>query len=154
MILEETWAYSFISRKLTMIEGLGRGRDMLEPVGGGRFVVLEHVWDGVHWDFMLEAGNGLRTWSTDAPIEHGCEILARSRTDHRLDYLSYEGPISGDRGSVRRIAEGVFQTIAWEPGHIRVKLLGSQLVGEVDLYRSGSDSMVGSTWKFRLGKVD
>ncbi len=31
-----------------------------------RFVVLEHTWNGVHWDFMLEAGEVLRTWAIDA----------------------------------------------------------------------------------------
>ena len=31
-------------------------------------MVLEHDWDGVHWDFMLEAGERLRTWAIDAPI--------------------------------------------------------------------------------------
>ncbi|AMV38506.1 hypothetical protein VT85_13805 [Planctomyces sp. SH-PL62] len=28
------------------------GRD----VSPARFVLLEHRWDGVHWDFMLERG--------------------------------------------------------------------------------------------------
>ena len=72
-------------------------------------------------------------------------------------YLTFEGPISGDRGSVRRVAEGVFQTIEWRVDHVRVQLSGAQLVGEVDLYRSpsGTDSKGGSTtWTFLLGKVD
>src|SRR4051794_23591291 len=33
-----------------------------------RFVLLEHRRDGVHWDFMIEAGPALRTWAIDAPI--------------------------------------------------------------------------------------
>ena len=36
-----------------------------------RFVLLEHVWNGVHWDFMLEAGDVLRTWAIDQPIVAG-----------------------------------------------------------------------------------
>ncbi len=36
-----------------------------------RFVLLEHAWNGVHWDFMLEAGESLRTWAIDAPIVAG-----------------------------------------------------------------------------------
>jgi len=125
--------------------------------GRGRFVVLQHDWNGVHWDFMLEAGAGLRTWAVDAPIVPGVPLAARLLPDHRLIYLTFEGPISGDRGCVRRVAEGVFQTIEWRVDHVRVQLSGAQLVGEVDLYRSpsGADSKGGSTtWTFLLGKVD
>lgn len=28
--------------------------------------------------------------------------------DHRLEYLEYEGPISGGRGAVRRLAGGIY----------------------------------------------
>ncbi len=28
-----------------------------------RFVILEHQWNGVHWDLMLEQGGVLRTWA-------------------------------------------------------------------------------------------
>jgi len=129
---------------------------MARPVRG-RFVVLEHDWNGVHWDFMLEAGAGLRTWAVDAPIVPGVKLAARLLPDHRRIYLTFEGPISGDRGSVRRVVEGVFQTIEWRVEHVRVQLSSAQLVGEVDLYRlpSGTDSKGGSTtWMFLLGKVD
>jgi hypothetical protein len=47
-----------------------------------RFVVLEHRWNGVHWDFMLERGGVLRTWAVDAPIVAGEEVPARSLADH------------------------------------------------------------------------
>ena len=123
----------------------------------GRFVVLEHKWNGVHWDFMLEVGDCLRTWAIDAPITRGVELPARDLSDHRLAYLSYEGPISGQRGSVRRIAEGRFRTIAWSDEYVRVRLSGAQLVGEVELYRvrGGIECPSGSTsWTFRLGKAD
>jgi hypothetical protein len=123
----------------------------------GRFVVLEHEWNGVHWDFMLEAGAGLKTWAVDAPIVPGVKLTARMLPDHRRIYLTFEGQISAGRGSVRRVAEGVYQTMEWTVEHVRVLLTGTQLVGEVDLYRSpsGTDSVGGSTsWTFVLGKVD
>jgi DNA polymerase Ligase (LigD) len=129
---------------------------MASPVTG-RFVVLEHEWNGVHWDFMLEAGAGLKTWAVDAPIVPGVKLTARMLPDHRRIYLTFEGQISAGRGSVRRVAEGVYQTMEWTVEHVRVLLTGTQLVGEVDLYRSpsGTDSVGGSTsWTFLLGKVD
>lgn len=127
---------------------------MAGSVQSGRFVVLEHEWNGVHWDFMLEAGESLRTWSMPAPPAPGREQMVRALVDHRLAYLSYEGPVCGNRGTVQRVAEGTFHVLDWEPGHVRVRLAGNQLVGEVDLSCLGSDCTAGSTWRFRLGKVD
>ncbi len=63
-----------------------------------RFVLLEHVWNGVHWDFMLEHGEVLRTWAIDSPIVAGQDLPARALPDHRRIYLEYEGEISGNRG--------------------------------------------------------
>ena len=43
-----------------------------------RFVLLEHVWNGVHWDLMLEHGDVLRTWAIDSPIVAGIDLPARA----------------------------------------------------------------------------
>ena len=51
---------------------------LLEDQEMPRFVLLEHVWNGVHWDFMLEAGEVLRTWAIDAPIVAGQDLPARA----------------------------------------------------------------------------
>ena len=40
---------------------------MSDPMEQRRFVVLEHEWNGVHWDFMIEDDGRLRTWAIDAP---------------------------------------------------------------------------------------
>ena len=64
-----------------------------------RFVILEHHWNGVHWDLMLEVDDRLRTWALDAPIAPGMDVPARRLPDHRAVYLDYEGAISGGRGS-------------------------------------------------------
>ena len=121
-----------------------------------RFVVLEHDWDGVHWDFMLERGDVLRTWAIDAPIVAGVELPARSLADHRRLYLDYEGPISGARGTVRRVEQGWYEALHWAPELVVVRLSGAQLVGDVELRRFSS--MEGplplSSWTFRLGNFD
>ena len=95
-----------------------------------RFVLLEHHWNGVHWDFMLEAGEVLRTWAIDAPIVSGRDLPARALGDHRKIYLDYEGEVSGDRGTVRRVDAGTFRALIWPKDHVRVEVAGSQLVGE------------------------
>ncbi len=40
------------------------------------------------------------------------EILAHRIDDHRAEYLTYEGPVSGDRGTVRRLTRGT--VVSWE----------------------------------------
>ena len=119
-----------------------------------RFVLLEHEWDGVHWDFMLESGDVLRTWAVDAPIVAGVELPARALPDHRRVYLDYEGDVSGDRGRVRRVDEGRYEPIAWEAGRVLVRVAGRQLVGEVEVRQSAPASDGGGSRIFRLGKVD
>jgi hypothetical protein len=91
-----------------------------------RFVILEHRWDGVHFDLMLEdEGAGvLRTWAVDEPIVAGRELSARALPGHRLAYLDYEGPISGGRGAVRRIDRGTFEADVWRADRVEALLAG------------------------------
>src|SRR4051794_41980056 len=96
----------------------------------GRFVVLEHRWDGVHWDFMLETEGRLRTWAVDAPIEPGIDLPARALPDHRLAYLTYEGPVSGGRGEVRRGDSGPYRVPEGADARGRGEDPGAQPVGE------------------------
>ena len=102
-----------------------------------RFVILEHRRGDVHWDVMLERGESLRTWAVDEPIAAEAILPARSLPDHRLAYLDYEGPISGDRGAVRRIAAGTYRPIEWADDRIVLYLDGDQLRGELTLLRTG-----------------
>ncbi len=73
-----------------------------------RFVILEHDHPALHWDLMLEAGDVLRTWRLAAPPMNSHAIEATALGDHRHMYLDYEGPVSGNRGSVRRWDAGAF----------------------------------------------
>jgi hypothetical protein len=115
-----------------------------------RFVLLEHRWNGVHWDVMLELGDALRTWAIDSPIESGKDLTARLLPDHRLAYLDYEGPVSGDRGEVRRVAQGTYEVGQWSENRVELTLESPQLNGIVTLSRAA-----GTDWFFRfVGKVD
>src|SRR5207302_8586838 len=73
-----------------------------------RFVVLEHDHPFLHWDLMLEAGDVLRTWRLHAQPEPGRVVRAESLGDHRKAYLDYEGPVSRNRGTVKRWDAGTF----------------------------------------------
>lgn len=90
-----------------------------------KLVVLHHT--GVaepHFDFMFErrAGEMLRTFRIGVwPMEFGRDQTATELPDHRHDYLTYEGPVSGDRGEVKRVAAGT-ATVSEEQDEIQCTL--------------------------------
>ena len=113
-----------------------------------RFVLLEHRWNGVHWDLMLEAGPQLRTWALEHLPVPETDIPATSLPDHRVLYLDYEGPISNDRGSVRRVDRGTYEPVCWTDDRLVIRLFGDQVIGEAELVRLGDRS-----WRFRMGNL-
>lgn len=92
-----------------------------------RFVVLRHDHPFLHWDLMLEVDGVLRTWRLSAEPDTLEPIPAEPLPDHRLAYLEYEGPVSGNRGRVDRWDAGVYEWI--DPGEPRFTLAGGRLVG-------------------------
>ncbi len=75
-----------------------------------RYVVLRH--EGIpepHFDLMLESepGGSLVTFRSPVwPLKDGSRLTALG--EHRREYLSYEGTVSGGRGNVRQVASGRF----------------------------------------------
>lgn len=75
---------------------------------------------------MLENGPTLRTWRlAELPIQ-AAKYPARLIGDHRREYLDYEGPISGGRGSVTRMESGECEVIEDGANRIKVKLISSK----------------------------
>jgi hypothetical protein len=83
-----------------------------------RYVILQHIMPPhagreSHFDLMLEDNGKLITWAIgDLPCA-GLQTTATKLPDHRLAYLDYAGPVSGDRGEVRRIDAGDYATRQW-----------------------------------------
>lgn len=87
-----------------------------------RFVVLLHTLpDGSsHFDWLLERPaaeggepGGLMAWRLEQfPGARCAAVRAERMEDHRRIYLEYEGPVSGGRGSVRRVVEGQWLPVA------------------------------------------
>jgi hypothetical protein len=98
-----------------------------------RYAILEHDWPTPHWDFLLEAGEVLRAWRLFAEPRTGTPLAAEANFDHRLLYLDYEGPLSGNRGSVTRWDHGTFEWREDSPCRVAVELDGSRLKGRVEL---------------------
>jgi DNA polymerase ligase (LigD)-like protein len=106
-----------------------------------RYVILEHTHQGVHFDLMLEVDGKLRTWRLATPPEAG-RAIAEASFDHRLLYLDYEGPISGDRGHVRQWDAGTYTGDASGEALVSVELTGRLLHGTLAIRRSSQ-----STWE-------
>lgn len=114
-----------------------------------RFVILEHDHPTLHWDLMLDTGPALRTWRLAAPPTTGEIVAAEPLADHRLVYLDYEGPISGERGNVRRWDAGSFCDFAEHDSAVEFLLEGGRVRGRVRLTYSG-----GSQWRLALIACD
>jgi len=113
-----------------------------------RFVVLEHDSPhGVHWDLMLEDGPALATWQLGRLPQAPDSIPAHRLADHRLRYLDYEGPISGDRGTVARWDQGTYQTLKRSETEWVVRLAGQRLCCQAVLKRAAQSEQ----WRLRLG---
>jgi len=88
-----------------------------------RYVILHHTGSSEgkkdHYDLMLERNGVLKTWIVEDPGLKGGGAV--ESVDHRLAYVSYEGSVSGGRGSVRRVAAGTFEVLTWQERVIRLR---------------------------------
>ncbi|HYV34210.1 MAG TPA: DNA polymerase ligase N-terminal domain-containing protein [Gemmataceae bacterium] len=104
-----------------------------------RYVILQHDHPFLHWDFMLEAGPALRTWRLASPPSVGVVIEATAIGDHRIAYLDYEGPLTGNRGAVVRWDFGEFEKMEQSEQRWVVRLHGMRLSGTATLERAADD---------------
>jgi len=114
-----------------------------------RYVILRHETPSpqrgpVHWDFMLERNGILQTWALAEQPTRECEIAADELADHRLAYLDFEGPISGDRGTVTQWDAGEYQLDIDSADTLQISLKGQKLFGEVLLRREEESQR----WRF------
>lgn len=76
------------------------------------WIVLKHVLsdfegkENFHYDFLLESDNAFLTWRFSAFDQPAPQI-----SDHRLAFRDYEGPISNNRGFVKRLYKGKLEWI-------------------------------------------
>lgn len=146
-----------------------------------RTVLLEHRLPGGDWhiDWLLDRDGRSPLLTFRLPRRQraalalpgaggGCQLLsipppsaftAERIPDHRRRYLDFEGPISGGRGSVRRIAEGEAEILAetGESLEARVRFgegpwtvwRGSRSTGEGNVAARGMGEGA-DLWIFRL----
>ena len=96
---------------------------------------------------MFETAGVLKTWRLEHPPSSSwCE--AEPLTDHRIAYLDYEGPVSGNRGQVRRVDTGTYQILDSTDTVLLVDLMGIHGPQRLRLEASTNG------WRCRLEMVD
>jgi len=122
--------------RLCIVNG-GRARGLVRDVNphtqdSGRYVIQRHArGNHVHWDFMLESGDSLRTWRIDVPPEQLLHAAAKASriADHPLRFLTYEGPVNQGAGTVAIADSGTYTVQAQSDDELEIRLQGRVLNG-------------------------
>ena len=111
------------------------------------FVIQIHSGHGpFHYDLMLACGGALATWRlsrSPAGWDGSGPILAEKLADHRLEYLTYAGPVSTGRGEVKPLDAGTYETIVADQQRWRIHLHGKCVQGTFELKRK---EQAGNEW--------
>jgi hypothetical protein len=118
-------------------------------------VLLKHTTaQGTHYDWLLaHPDDGLpdgRLWTArvDHPSSDWPGLLVWNLTPiepHRREYLTNQGPISGGRGTVTRVDEGVFVPQLWTDSRIVIDLRFAHAANRVGLTRL-NDALWQARW--------
>ena len=91
---------------------------------------------------MLEEDDALATWRLHRhPVTVSERPIPATRIDdHRKAYLTYEGPISRDRGDVRIVDRGTYIVVAHDAVSLTADFAGRHLSGRFVLRRCAADA--------------
>jgi bifunctional non-homologous end joining protein LigD len=127
------------------------------------FVVQKHKATSLHYDFRLEIGEAMPSWSIPKgpSLDSGVKRLALPTGDHLLEYRHFEGVIRGEKGAgpvmiwdegtyrpevevskgvrkeiVNREEAGSVARKSLQEGNLKFHLYGKKLLGSFALVRT------------------
>jgi bifunctional non-homologous end joining protein LigD len=137
-----------------------------------RFVCQEHHASSLHFDFRLEIGGVLKSWSVRKGPSMNPELrrLAVPTEDHPVEYLKFQGDIpEGNYGAGQhriwdsgsyKLLDGDDAEKQFEKGKLKLELDGEKLKGDFNLFKLGQqdrwllvkskDSFADADWKLEL----
>jgi DNA ligase D-like protein (predicted polymerase)/DNA ligase D-like protein (predicted 3'-phosphoesterase) len=140
--------------------------------GRHRFVCQEHHASSLHFDFRLEIGGVLKSWSIRKGPSLNPQIrrLAVPTEDHPVEYLEFQGKIpAGNYGAGEHLIwdSGAFELLEGESaeeqfqkGKLKFELRGEKLKGAFSFFKLGSrdqwllvkskDRQADENWKLEL----
>jgi hypothetical protein len=113
------------------------------------YVILHHQFPAgsdrqSHWDLMFQLDDVLLTWAVEECPHPGLQTVARALDDHRLEYLDYSGPVSGNRGEVIPWDRGSYQGNLSRTDPFSLHLQGDQCGGLLQMEPAVGDE---GTWR-------
>lgn len=111
-----------------------------------RYAILIHDYPYLHWDLLVEHSpdEKLKTWRLAESPREDVPISAEALPDHRRLYLDYEGPLSGDRGEVKRWDAGAVVIVSQTATAIVLEMRGERIQGKAEL-----EHLKDNFWQFR-----